>query len=136
MDNVTKYGSTIIKPTWDNLSELLFCDMSTFKATMKKYNYSVATDGSGYIANTSVGTPYYSVQKSNTDIMMVFTEDGGFASSFRSEIKKLLGGGNVKYEGNYEVYYATIKSDGYTYNIKIAIKENMNGSSSMGIIKL
>lgn len=136
MDNVTKYGSSIIKPTWNNLIKLLTCDMSTFKATMKAYKYSFTTDGSSFIADTQMGSPYYTIQKSNDDIMMVFTKDDGFASSFRSEIKKLLGGGTVKYENGYEIYYASFESGGYTYNIKIAIKENMNGSSSMGIIKL
>lgn len=136
MDNTTKYGSTIIKPTWNNLSSLLTCDMSTFKATMNKYSYSLATDGSSYIADTQVGSPYFTIQKSNDDIMMVFTKDDGFASSFRAEIKKLLGGGTVKYESGFEIYYASFESGGYKYNIKIAIKENMNGSSTVGIIKL
>lgn len=136
MDNLKKFGTTIIKPTWNNLSELLLSDMSTYKATMKKYNYSLITNGSGYIANTAVGSPYYTIQKSNTDIMMIFTEDDGFASSFRAEIKRIIGGGTVKYESGYEIYYATFESSGYKYNIKIAIKENMNGSSTVGIIKI
>lgn len=136
MDNTTKYGSSIIKPTFINLSKLLICDMSTFKATMKAYKYSVATDRSSYIADNQVGSPYYTIQKSNDDVMMVFTRDDGFVSSFRSEIKKLSGVGTVKYESGYEVYYASFDSGGYTHNIKITIKENINGSSTVGIVKL
>lgn len=136
MDNTTQYDSYIIKPTWNNLSKLLTCDMGTFKATMKKYSYSIATDGSSFIADTRVGSPYFTIQKSNNDVMMVFTKDTGYASAFRNEIKKLLGGGTVQYSGEFEIYYASFESGGYKYNIKIAIKENMNGSSTVGIIKI
>ncbi len=136
LDFETKYGSTIIKPTWTNLKKLLVLDMSTFKTIMKKYKYSISTNGSAYIADTQVGSPYFTIQKSNSDIMMVFTKDDGFASSFRNEIKKMIGGGTMKYESEYEVYYTSFESEGYKYNVKIAIKENMDGSSSMGIIKI
>lgn len=122
------YQSSIIIPTWSNLINLLFSDIQTFRKIMADYNYSLATDGSGYIADTSIGSPYFIIQKSNKDITMYFSKDDSYISSFRQELKQILGKGEVHYSKDFEIYYITYTYNNFKYNIKIGLNENSHGS--------
>ena len=134
LDYAVMYKSYVIKPTWSNLTSLLFADMSSFTATMKKYNYSLTTDGSAYIANTEVGSPYFTVSKSTDDINMIFTSDNGMLATFRTELRQKLKGGNVSFERGFEVYRIQYENEGFKYRIKIAIKQEQDGSGMVSLM--
>lgn len=119
--------SSVIRATWNNLIKLLFTDMSTYKSLMNHYNYSLMTDGSGYIANTSLGSPYFVINKTTKDISIINSANEGFASSFRKELRLLLKGGTVSFEDDFEIYRMQFEYDDFNYRIKIGIKEDSNG---------
>ena len=127
MDYKVLYNSYIIKPTWTNLKQLLFTNSSSFKATMQKYKYDLATDGSAYIANTSVGSPYFMIKKETDGVTMIFTEPGDLVSSFKSELRQMIKGGNVSFEKGFEVYHVNYEFEGFKYRIKIALKDDDSG---------
>lgn len=107
--------------------------MNDFRATMKTYNYSLTSDGLNYIANTSAGSPYYLVSKSNNDVNMIYTSDDGYVSEFKTQLQKRLKNGNVSFENGFEVYRVLYENNGFKYKLKISLKEELNGSSMVGI---
>lgn len=128
LDNSIMYKNYVIKPTWDNLTLLLFTDMGSFKTMMNKYNYSLTTDGSAYIANTEIGSPYFTIGKSTDEINMIFTYENNLITTFRTELRQKLKGGNVSFEKGFEVYRVQYNNEGFNYRIKIAIKQDPDGS--------
>lgn len=125
------YNNPIIIPTWNNLTKLLFADMRVFRATMDDYSYSLATDGSGYIADTQIGSPYFVIKKTNRDITMIFTEDDGFVSSFRRELRSYLGNVQAKYADDFEFYYVIYTHDNSKYKIRVGLNERINGNGAI-----
>lgn len=135
LDLEKKYGSYIITPTINNTSKILLSENSAYKDAMSKCNYSISRDGITYIANTSVGTPYFTIKKEYNSLLMIFTEDSGMAKILRNELVK-----NTKtqpqFEGKYESFIIVTEFNGYTQKLKYFIKENPDGSSSIGVQKL
>ena len=129
------YDNNIIIPTWNNLSNLLFCDNKDFSATMEKYDYSAIQNDGSYIANTRVGSPYFTIKKGGSDIVIIFTKDMGYASKFRRELKSKINNVQPKYDGDTEYYYVTTEVKGSRHDLKIVIREN-SGRSTCGIVLL
>lgn len=133
LDNSIIYKNYVIKPSWNNLTLLLFADMGSFRTMMNKYNYSLTTDGSAYIANTEIGSPYFTIGKSTDEINMIFTNEINLITIFRTELRQKLKGGNVSFERGFEIYRVQYDNEGFKYKIKIAIKQEPDGSGMVSL---
>lgn len=133
LECVKMYNTTIIKPTWDNLLNLLFLDQKGFEKTMAKYSYSLTTDRQSFIAGTGAGDPYYTVKRSSSDIYIYSEKDNSFVQDFRKQVASKLSSPTASFSGGFETYYATLTRGGIKYNIEIAFKSTSSGGSMIGI---
>ena len=116
-----------ITGSYYNLKELLFCNMDSYKATMEKYNYSLTTDHSGYMAKTICrGQDYYLISKSTGEISMIYSDDNDI-TSLRDEIKRLYPNIRAHFVDGFEIYATPLKQNGIIYKLQVYIQEKQSG---------
>jgi hypothetical protein len=117
------HGSYVITPSLFNMMGFIHMPVSQFKATMTKYNYGLTTDRSAYIANTTSPSPYYTINKTNNTLSMIYTtDDGDFVETARQQLRAKTK--SVSYDDDgYEVYRLKGTWDGIEFRYVFYLKE-------------
>ena len=129
LDNTTIKGSTVIKPTFNNLVSLAKSGFSEFKSAMINNEYELTTDGTGYCAKSLYFT--FIIQKKTGSTVWFFgNDDYNLVSNLRSQIKYSYPSVIAAYEQGFEIYRLKL-TDGT--KIKITIKEQNDGFAAIGV---
>lgn len=132
----TIYGAFVIKPTWNNLTSLLFESMTNFRATMEKYEYKFSLNKNAYVAKNDKAVFFYTLSKETDNVVAAFiTDDFGLVPDFRKEIRSIIKSGNVTIEKGFETYFIETEHRNFKYKLKIGIKEDQE-RMSMIIIQI
>ena len=116
-----------ITGSYVNLSALILTDMDSYRTTMNKYNYSLATDGLGYIANNNCSADYYMISKTTGEVTMIYTGQNDI-TSFRNELRKLYPNIQAHFVDGFEIYATPLKKGGgLVYKLQVYIKEKQTG---------
>ena len=126
-DNEPPCNVTYITGSYVNLTALIFADMDNYRATMNKYNYLLATDGSGYIADNNCSADYYMISKSTGEIKMIYTGQSD-VTSFRNELRELYPNIQAHFVDGFEIYATPLKKgNGLVYKLQVYIQEKQAG---------
>lgn len=129
LENTTIKGSTVIKPTFNNLVSLAKSGFAEFKSAMVTNNYQLTTDGTGYCAKSLYFT--YIIQKETGSMLWAFANDDfNLVSNLRSQIKSKYPSAIAAYEQGFEIYRLKL-TDGT--KIKIALQEQNDGFASVAV---
>jgi hypothetical protein len=137
LTTMAKYGTTIIKPTFENLRQMYLCSSSSFEESLAYYNYFKSSSGASYFANTKNKSLHFEISKSYDNVLMVFSEDNGCINQFRNDLKQLLGyNAEPTITPNVESY-KLILTNSITkerHRVMAFIAQMSNGNFGMGII--
>lgn len=123
LDVTTIQECKVIKPTFANITSIVFSDYNEFVKAMTTNSYQPTTDGSGYCAKSLYFT--YIIQKETGMAMFMFAnDDNHLVSDLRNEIQQKYPSARASYEKGFEVYRLNLSQGG---RIKIAIQEQDNG---------
>lgn len=95
-----KYGAEIIAPSFLNIFMGLLD--KNFIDVLKEHGYSYNSSDGSYIADTNVGSPYYTIKKSYNEIIFIWTKDYDFNSKVRNQLNDME---TPKYLGNNAYLY-------------------------------
>lgn len=133
LDYEIRDNTYIIKPTFDNLVNLMFCSQSSFTAAMKVYRYTTVNN-IDYYASNGAGKPSYSIKRNAKETVIYSEIDAGFISDFRDELRSLSSEISPIYRDGYEHYYISLTYDNIKRNVHIQMRANSYGGSIIGII--
>jgi len=124
-----KYGTYIVKLSYGNLYKGLLMNNQKFETILNNLSYSFNTEDNTYIANTTVGAPYYLIKKTPGDLQMIWTDDRQFASRLKDQIQSIYS----KQQDEWYIYSAYDQND-RNFIITIMLNES-SGGSGMVVIK-
>jgi len=117
-----KYGTNVIKLNFKNLYYGIKMSNVRFDALIESLGYSFSSSDNIYIANTSVGAPYYTVSKKPNEFQMIWTGDRYFSSFLKDQIQDIY-----KKEEDGWYFYKVIDTNDKNYGINIMLKEDGDG---------
>lgn len=122
-----KYESSVIKASFRNLYYGLKMSNLRFESLMKKLNYSYSSEADAYIANTSVGSPYYTITKKPNELNLIWSNDKSYSTSLKDQIQDIYKG---EKDGWYIYKVVDTNDKGYVINIML----NEDGSSGALVV--
>jgi hypothetical protein len=106
LDKADKKGLSVIRPTFKNLSELMFCDNTVYQATMAKNNYFISNEKFSYVLKNQKGSQYSLITKTNADVHIEFKKNEGFTAELRKEMEEKTGGKAVEKQNGFDIFYS------------------------------
>lgn len=124
---------TLISASFFNLKNLLLTDMETFRSAMIKNQYTLATEGSGYIANIVCNDQgYFKILKSTGQLSFIYSDQTGI-TSLRNEIKQLYPNVQPHFVNGFEIYSTPIKNNNLVIKLQIYLQEGQASGGSITI---
>jgi len=114
-ETTPKYGDSIIILNWTNLIKGLEMSNERFQILVESH-YMYSKSENLHYANTSIGSPQYTVSKKTDEFQMTWIKDKTFSSFLKKQMKKSLRG---ETDGWYIYKLGYAKDKGFVINIML-----------------